>query len=160
MSPSTVAAMTTWHILAIVLTGVVALCIPVVIHHLAIDVRERRARRRDLELLRARRDAHQERKWARIASDDQAIAAARAERDEARRLAVQMLGQVDHLQGQLAAAVRERDSARQFGRRLERDRFALTTLHVELEQTARIPVLPATEVPAIEAPARRRPVLA
>lgn len=158
------AALTFWPVLAIVLTAAGTLSAPVVVWHIACEIRIGRARRRDRELIAARRAAHQERKWAQIASDDQAIAAARAERDEARaerdeaRQEVEQLElTVVHLRGQLqgAQAVMSRLNRPQ----LQRLAHAIEAEHVRTQPMPKVPAL-THQVPAIEAPARRRPVLA
>jgi hypothetical protein len=128
---------------------------------LAIYVRLRLARRLDRQLIEARKAAHEARRRAATASDEDYAARCRAERDQAYRTAVQMLAQVDQLQARLVETERERDAARAFGRRLERDRFALATCAIELDQTQPLPVLlPAEPTTRIAPVHHRRSVLA
>lgn len=159
------ATLTRLDIAVLIAGGVVMLCVPVLVYLIGQDQRDRRihARKREvhranIDLLNARTAYYARRRQAAAAHDEEYAASVRAERDEAHRLAVKMLAQCDQLQARLAHVERERDAARAFGRRLERDRFALATCAIELDQTQPLPVL-APAATARHATIRRRSVL-
>lgn len=160
----TVAALTFWPLLALVVTAAATLSVPVLVAFACIAHREQRSHRLAKELILARRDANRERKWAQIAGDDRAIADALAERENARRLASQMLRRNDELEAEVARLTGELNGARAVMSRLNRPQLARLAHAIEAEhvRTQPMPKVPALthRVPAIEAPARRRPVLA
>lgn len=146
-----IAALTFWPLLALVVTPALVLAIPVVVHHAALDIRERRTRRRDLELIRSRREAHEVRQRTQYSQDDRSIAAALTERDQARRAAIDLLARNDQLQAELTAVRGELAGARSWASRINRPLLADLADVIEADQTMRLPAVgrPTRELPAL-----------
>lgn len=164
------ATLTRLDLMAIVATGVLVLCVPVLLYLIGEDQRDQRQHQRNLEVHRAkeavhragielaesRTAAHEARAMATAAHDEDYAASVRAERDEANRLAVKMLHQKDQLEAELHKARGELAAARQYVHRVNRSQLQTLARHLEAEQTLQLPVArPTVELPRLPPGPRR-----
>lgn len=158
------ATLTRLDLMAIVATGVLVLCVPVLLYLIGEDQRDQRQHQRKLEIHRAgielaqsRTAAHEARAMATAAHDEDYAASVRAERDEANRLAVKMLHQKDQLEAELHKIRGELAAARDYVHRVNRSQLQTLATHLEAERTLQLPVVSTRtrELPRLP-PGRRR----